>query len=586
MKNTMVRTLQKMSALILATALVTGCTAGPGGNTQEAGEDGTDQSTAEGEFHGMTTSEDAAWKEASVTPYGRYPETVVYTLAKLTTDANSNLPEGDTYENNAYTRLLNEVINVQNEDIFQGSGETYNNGISMMIATGQMADVMVVSEEYMYELQEKGMLEDLTAAFENCASSRIKEIYGSYGGHIFDSCTFEGKLMAIPETEISNGPNLFWVRKDYMEALGLEEPETLEDVMNIAKAFAEHNIGCTENAPNIGLACNTELVGGTGTSSEFVMDLVFAAYDAYPEKWIVKEDGTVGYGSVEPEAKEALQYLQDLYADGVIDPDFLIRTWDDIAELIAQGRCGAFFAPWWAPNNPLWSCYDADSEAEWVPYLISNSENGTTKYCTQKMTGNYIVVRKGFEHPEVVTKILSVMFDYMRYSYEDPQGEFQMYYQINVDPTARPLAVNVDYKHALGICYDTLCDVLSGALLPDELPLLEKSYYELCSRYLESPEDATAEEWSGYMSRITACALVGSDQVEEVEVWYPRKADAMSKTSDNLEELELEVYLKIIRGEESIDAFDEFVENWYEAGGTEILEELQAQWDELDNVVE
>lgn len=586
MKNTMVRTLQKMGALILSTALVTGCTGAPGGNTQEAGGDGTDRSTAVGESDGTTSSEDAAWRVASVTPYGRYPETVVYTLAKLTTDANSNLPQGDTYENNAYTRLLNEVINVQNEDIFQGSGETYNNGISMMIATGQMADIMVVSEEDMYELQEKDMLEDLTDAFENCASSRIKEIYGSYGDHIFDSCTFDGQLMAIPETEISNGPNLFWVRKDYLDALGLQEPETLEDVMDIAKAFTQQNIGCTQDAPNIGLACSTELVGGTGTSSEFVMDLVFAAYEAYPKKWVIGEDGTVRYGSVEPEAKEALQYLQQLYADGIIDRDFLIRTWDDIAGLIAEGRCGAFFAPWWAPNNPLWSCYDTDPEAEWVPYLIANGEDGKTRYCTQKMTGNYIVVRKGYEHPEVVTKILSVMFDYMRYSYEDPQGEFQMYYQINVDPTARPLAINVDYKHALDICYDTLCDVLSGELLPDELPLLEKSYYELCSRYLESPENANTEEWSGYTSRITACALVGSDMVEEVEVWYPRKADAMSKTSDNLEELELEVYLKIIRGEESIDAFDAFVENWYEAGGTEILEELQIQWDELDNVVE
>lgn len=572
MKNRISRLLQQSGAVILTAAIMAGCMGNSEGNLQESVESSTETaSVASGQ------NEVAVWKEAAATPFGRYPDTMVYTLARLTTDANSNLPEGDTYENNAYTRLLNEVINVQNEDIFQGGGETYNNGISMMIATGQIADVMVVNEEAMYELQEKGMLEDLTQAYENCASSRIKEIYESYGEHIFDSCTFDGKLMAIPETNISNGPSLFWVRKDYLDALGLKEPETLSDVVHIAKEFVEHNIGGSEEKPNIGLACSTGLVGGTGTDSEFVLDILFAAYDAYPKQWLEGEDGSIRYGSVQPETKEALQYLHELYTEGVIDQNFLIRTWDDIVDLIEEGRCGAFFGPWWAPNNPLWQFYESDPEAEWVPYLISNGEDGVTKYCTQKMTGNYIVVRKGYAHPEVVTKILSVMFDYMRYSYDDSKGEFQRYYQENVDPTARPLSVNVDYNHALSICYEMLCDTLFGSLSPEELPLLEHSYYEVCKSYLENTETASAEEWSGYTTRITACALLSRDTIQQVEVLYPRNTDTMNKQWYYLQELESEAYLKIIRGEAGIEAFDEFVERWYEEGGTEILKELELQ---------
>lgn len=575
MKNRIIRSLQRSGAVILIAAMIAGCMGNPGEISQEAGENNTETTASDGQ--NIKQNEVALWKEAAATPFGRYPETMVYTLARLTTDFNSNLPEGDTYENNAYTRLLNEVINVQNEDIFQGGGETYNNGIYVMIATGQIADVMVVNEEAMYELQKKGMLEDLTEAYENCASSRIKEIYESYGEHIFDSCTFDGKLMAIPETNISNGPSLFWVRKDYLDALDLDEPEKVADVIHIAKEFVEHNIGGSETKPNIGLACSTGLVGGTGTDSEFVLDILFAAYDAYPKQWLEGEDGSIRYGSVQPEAKEALQYLHELYADGVLDQDFLIRTWDDIVGLIEEGRCGAFFGPWWAPNNPLWQFYDSDSEAEWVPYLISNGEDGVTKYSTQKMTGNYIVVRKGYGHPEVVTKMLSVMFDYMRYSYDDTEGEFQRYYQENVDPTARPLSVNVDYNHALSICYEMLCETLFGTLAPEELPLLEHSYYEVCKSYLENLEDASAEEWSGYTSRITACALLSRDSIQQVEVLYPRNTDTMTKQWYYLEELESEIYLKIIRGEEGIEAFDEFVERWYEEGGAEILEELQNQ---------
>ncbi len=562
MKKKINRLLQKFGAVVLTAVMLAGCADVPEETSGESNES-------------SSQNEAAVRKEAAMTPFGRYPETVVYTLAKLTTDANSNLPEGDTYENNAYTRLLNEVINVQNEDIFEGSGETYNNSISMMIATGQIADVMVVSEEAMYEMQEKGMLEDLTDAYQNCASSRIKEIYESYGEHIFDSCTFDGKLMAIPETNISNGPSLLWVRKDYLDALGLKEPETISDVVHIVKEFVEHNIGGSEDRKNIGLACSTGLVGGTGIESEFVLDVFFAAYDAYPGQWLEGEDGSICYGSVQPEAKEALEYLHELYEEGVLDRDFLIRTWDDIVDLIEEGRCGAFFGPWWAPNNPLWKCYDADLEVTWVPYLIANGEGGITKYCTQKMTGNYIVVRKGYEHPEVVTKILSVMFDYMRYSYEDPEGEFQRYFQANVDPTARPLAVNVDYNHALKICYEMLCEALFQNLNPEEMPLLEHSYYQICKSYLENMENASTEEWSGYTSRITACALLSSDTIQQVEMLYPRNTDTMTEHWYYLKELESEAYLKIIRGEAEIEAFDEFVERWHQEGGQTILEEMK-----------
>ena len=59
-------------------------------------------------------------------------------------------------------------------------------------------------------------------------------------------------------------------------------------------------------------------------------------------------------------------------------------------------------------------------------------------------------------------------------------SEFEEYYQNNVDPTARPLAINVDYSYALTKCYHELTDVLSGKKEPEDLDLLEYSYYRSC----------------------------------------------------------------------------------------------------------
>ena len=142
-----------------------------------------------------------------------------------------------------------------------------------MIATGNIADIMVVDQKTMNAMQKNDQLADLTEVYANCASDRIKDIYASYGEKILQSCTFDGKLMAFPETNISDGPNLLWVRKDWMEKLGLSAPETIDDVKHIALTFAEENPANQEKG-NIGLAVSTTLYGGTGISSEYGMNLI------------------------------------------------------------------------------------------------------------------------------------------------------------------------------------------------------------------------------------------------------------------------------------------------------------------------
>ena len=159
-------------------------------------------------------------QEASTTPYGKYPELVTYTLGKLTGSNNSNMPESDTYEDNAYTRFLRDFLNIQNKDVFEEADEQYDSSVTMAIQSGNMPDIMIVSDiDDVNMLVEYDMIEDLTQAYDNCMSERIKEIYAGYGDSIKDLITFDGKILAIPETNIDDGPNLIWLRKDWMDKL-------------------------------------------------------------------------------------------------------------------------------------------------------------------------------------------------------------------------------------------------------------------------------------------------------------------------------------------------------------------------------
>ena len=520
---------------------------------------------------------EAALYTARTTPYGKYPEQLTYTLGKLSGANNSNLPDGETYENNAYTRLLKERLNVQNQDVFEAMEEQYTDSVTMVIAQNDLPDVMIVEDlDDLQYLVDNDMIADLTDSYNNCMSDTIKNIYGSYGRDILDVVTFGGKIMAIPETNISDGPNLIWLRKDWMDALGLSAPRTLSDVEEIIRQFKEKDPGHNGAGNTVGLVCDTSLCGGCGYSSEYTLDIIFAAYGAFPKQWIYDEDGNVVYGSVQPEAKEALAHIHELYKEGILDQDFLMRTSSNLIELIVDGQCGSFFGPWWAPNNPLMQAVEQNKDAEWQPYLIATEKSGLTSYHTQNPSGKYIVVRKGYEYPEIACKIVSVLFDYLRYNDRDNQ-EIVDYYKENVDPTARPFAINVDYNNALQICYGELNHVFAGDKSADDLNVLEYSYYEACESYLKDAENASAEDWAAYTSRITACKILNDGRTNKVESLYFGETETMVTDWWSLENLESDTYLKIVTGESSLDEFDRFVENWYQNGGETITKEVRAE---------
>lgn len=520
----------------------------------------------------------ARMEEARTTPFGAYPETIEYTLGKMTSVNNSNMPENDTYTDNAYTRYIKSVINVQNVDVFEANDSQYDTNVSMVISMGSLPDIMVVSsQDEVEQLVEAGLIEDLTESYNNCISDRIRKMYESYGDSLKDMVTYDGKIMALPETNITDGPNLVWLRKDWMDKLGLSEPHTIDDVVNIVKHFISEDPGNNgvdaSGKPNtVGLAVDTDVTGECGYSSEFLLDIIFACFGAYPKQWIMNDDGEIVYGSVTDEAKEALSYINSLYNQGVIDNDFLLRTSTNICELIENGLCGSFFGPWWAPNNPLANAVSRNPDADWQPYLIATDSDGTTSYHSQNPCYKYVVVRKGYEHPEIAAKMISVMFDKVRFDCTDSE-EFKNYYQINVEPTARPLSINVDYNNALSICYRNIDATISGRKNPDSLELLERSFYDACSEYIKNA-NKTSTQWAAYMSRIKACSLIAQDNIKVVDSLYFKTTDTMKSHWWRLKAKEKEAYLKIISGEEDISYFDTFVKEWNEQGGQIITSEV------------
>lgn len=513
--------------------------------------------------------EAAAWKEASETPLGRYPETVTYTLGQMSGANNSNLPEGDSYNDNAYTRYLKKVLNIQNQMVYSESEDRYGEMEDILVNDHNLPDVLVISDqENLKRLVENDLVEDLTEVYETCTTPRIKEMYESYGGEIFKSVEFDGRLMALPETVIDHGPCLLWLRKDWMDELGLEEPSSMEEAFEIIREFRRNRMGAEEGEEPLGLVCDIDLVGKT--SSSYSVDPIFDMFGAKPQRWQEDENGKIIYGSLTQETRETLMYLNTLYEEGVLDRDFALRAPNNLRDLVVNGKCGAFFGLWWTPNNPLMDGWKKNKTANWEPYYFPEDRKESANPYNSSRDSKFVVVRKGYEHPEIVMKIISVLFDYSRYEAEDAQ-EMTDYFALNVDPTARPLVINVDYNEETYQVTRNIRKVLSGEMEEEKLSAIEKSYYEACRNYLDGGE-YTAEDWAAYKSRISAVGLLVDGGYVPPKRRYLTKGDR--EIPQALKILERNAFIQIIMGEQDISYFDTFVEEWYVQGGKELTDAI------------
>lgn len=553
------KTLLFFSAILILT-LLAGCSFGTGGMKK-----------TDGDVSSVKDREN--WDIAETSPLGKYPELVTYTLGQMKGTNNSNLPEGQTYEDNAYTRYLKKTLNVQNKNIFMESEERYDEALNILVKDRNLPDIFLVSDrETLEELVENDLIEDLTEVYKSCASDKIQEMYESYGKELLASGTFDGKLFALPETAIDDGSQLLWLRRDWMEQLGVKEPKTLDEALSVIRAFQENRMGAEEGEDPVGLVCDPGLVGTVSTS--YSVDSVFEMFGAYPQQWIKNADGEIVYGSLTEETKEALGYLRELYKQGILDPDFALRAQNNIRDLVVNGKCGAFFGLWWTPNNPLMDEYRKNKETDWEPYYLTADAKRTVEVYSTFWDSKYVVVRKGYEHPEIVMKILSVLFDYSRYEAEDAD-EVNSYFALNVDPTARPLMINVDYNEATYIVTKHIREVLyspGDEKTREDLSAIEASYFDACKEYLEA-EVPSVEAWAAYKSRISAVGLLVDANYRASEKKY--LGDGDGEIPQTLRLLEKNAFIQIIMGKKPVSSFDSFVEEWYRKGGDSLTERVR-----------
>jgi putative aldouronate transport system substrate-binding protein len=509
-------------------------------------------------------SEASASDSLNADPFGRYEEPVVLRMGRITV-GNLSLPEGDSLEDNLYTRYIEEKLNIKIE--YDWITADYDQKINLSITSGDLPDAFTVNQKQLMQLAEAGLIEDMSAAF-NYASPLVKGYYDSYGERAFNGVTQNSQLLALPGLNPAGTQHLLWIRKDWLDELSLDVPTTVDDVMNAAVAIAESR-GSDGTVGLLGPTSDSGILV-SGAYNFFSFDSLFAAFGSYPRQWIDDGSGKAVYGSIQPETRQALLKISEMYAAGAIDKEFATRNGPDAFGMLDAARAGMFFAPNWG-SFALGNAVTNDPNAEWIPVMPPVSGDGGYNAYRQNNHNGYLVVRKGYEHPEAVVKVLNLQYEGIKLQ---DQVSASFYEGLHVPWSVWPIVLNLDYEDAVLRQTQALNEAIDSGDASGLSAAAQAIYANYEINKAEPRSNPAA--WIDAVYQVEANRLISSDEFIYINPIFYGQTAAMETMWPNLTKLEDEMLYQIILGEKGIEAFDEFVEQWLQQGGDEITAEVNA----------
>ncbi|BFT72828.1 extracellular solute-binding protein [Paenibacillus sp. P36] len=218
-----------------------------------------------------------------------------------------NIPQGmGTIDNNRWTKWLNETGPATAKYVPIPRGESVQK-LNILFASGNAPDVIEEFDANFRDqlVQQKQIMpvDDLIQKY----STTYKELMQKYPELKKASTKSDGKQYEFGRVQKLTGFQALFIREDWLKKLGLKEPETVEDLFNVAKAFTENDPDGNGQKDTYGIA----LSGETGSSISTMFQDV---------SWVV-EGGKLVHDW--ERAKAAVTFKKRLFDAGLADKDFL-----------------------------------------------------------------------------------------------------------------------------------------------------------------------------------------------------------------------------------------------------------------------
>ena len=237
----------------------------------------------------------------------------------------SNLAESEWY------KRVNEATGIEIEFIHPALGNE-SAEFNLMVAGGEYPDIIetnwtaysggpsaAIDDDVIISLDDalkSGKLDNMKAVLDE--NEIINKSVKTSDGHYYAVPFLRGTTTEGNSGLFTSG---FFMRKDILDELKLEVPETIDEWDTVLHAVK---------------AAHPDMIP-FATRTEWLNNIFASGFDAYWDYYV--EDGVVKFGQVEDNYYNLLKKLSSWYAEGLIDPDYLThKKAGDVRKLMAAGQ--------------------------------------------------------------------------------------------------------------------------------------------------------------------------------------------------------------------------------------------------------
>jgi len=287
--------------------------------------------------------------------------------------------------------------------------EEWETQFTLMLASDDLPDLVISTKLDLNQIADYGSqgyflpLNDLIDEYAPNLKSLMEEYpmleayMTSPDGNIYT-------LLGFADNTIEQVPRVF-MSKQWLENLGLDYPETLDDFYNMLVAFKTQDAnGNGDPDDEIPLAFG---------ASNFVENIILSAFGfrSRESKYILQVDdnGQIYLGETSDNYKAYITFMHQLYEEGLLDAKTYIGTSDEHDQDVIDDRVGVFGA--WAPFVTTGKGIDGDAAFDYLGALSSDySPQATLVLSSQIGNTALAVINSNTEYPEAIVRLLDYFY--------------------------------------------------------------------------------------------------------------------------------------------------------------------------------
>jgi putative aldouronate transport system substrate-binding protein len=219
-------------------------------------------------------------------------------------------------------------------DLMHPIHNEYSQKVHLAFTTGDIPDVVLLSNNNYLEFVKNGALYDMTDLYNKSdLKKRIKQL------PVVDALKIDGRLYGLPGDR-GNG-TITYVRGDWLDKLGLKAPTTYDEFINMLRLFKNKNPDGLAPDKVIPYTGPGLVNAGSGTG-EYPLDIYLREFyqDATPD--FVNRGGKWVDGMSEPAMVKALMRMKSAYAEGLIDKEIITNKTSTCRDKFNSGNVGVF----------------------------------------------------------------------------------------------------------------------------------------------------------------------------------------------------------------------------------------------------